>query len=469
VVFCAVDSINTRQSIWRAVEDKVNCFVDGRMSAETLRVLTACDSKSRKHYPSTLFSAEEAYIGPCTAKTTIYCANIAAGLMIAQFTKYLRQLPERVVDALGKMWQRSPVLCEYIGTRRLSGNLPFRVIEDVVIGIMFREKFSRLHKIPKAGFNRIVENAKMRGIDPFYAVYRNLLTDKDQLRPYWEKGRRWLNAYCLLLWEAQNKRLLAEGKRKPATGVTFTPRKFTTPKHKKRKIPGTIYLNQGRYYWIVSGKMKARPLIDPRTKRKVPGNFILDGGRYYWWVPGWLKRQRLVRKGEEYSTKNRAAAEKIACKSWKQIKKDNPRLANKILKHTRSRGLATKDKTFAKKIAARLWRQIKKKRPELAAEILKEQSRPKRKGYWRAQIVAGRKHRHIGNFKTRAEAEAAYAEEFERIWGYPVGYSMRSIPKLDKVWPAWEEEKVRLDRMSVLLLKTRKALSTRSSFSLLSI
>ena len=96
VVFCAVDSINTRQSIWRAVEDKVNCFVDGRMSAETLRVLTAFDSESRHHYPSTLFSAEEAYVGPCTAKTTIYCANIAAGLMIAQFTKYLRQLP---VDA----------------------------------------------------------------------------------------------------------------------------------------------------------------------------------------------------------------------------------------------------------------------------------------------------------------------------------------------------------------------------------
>jgi len=51
------------------------------------------------------------------------------------------QLPERVVDALGKMWQHSPVLRDYIGTRRLSGNLPFRVIEDVVIGIMFREKF----------------------------------------------------------------------------------------------------------------------------------------------------------------------------------------------------------------------------------------------------------------------------------------------------------------------------------------
>ena len=96
IVFCCVDSINTRQLIWRAAEDKVRCFVDGRMSAETLRVLTACDSRSRKHYPTTLFSAEEAYVGPCTAKTTIYCANIAAGLMIAQFAKYLRQLP---VDA----------------------------------------------------------------------------------------------------------------------------------------------------------------------------------------------------------------------------------------------------------------------------------------------------------------------------------------------------------------------------------
>ena len=49
-----------------------------------------------QHYPTTLFHAEEAFVGPCTAKTTIYCANIAAGLMIAQFTKYLRGWP---VDA----------------------------------------------------------------------------------------------------------------------------------------------------------------------------------------------------------------------------------------------------------------------------------------------------------------------------------------------------------------------------------
>ena len=93
VVFCAVDRIDVRRLIWESVKDKVSFFADGRMSAEVLRILTACDAVSRTHYPTTLFNADEAFVGPCTAKTTIYCANIAAGLMVAQFTRYLRQLP----------------------------------------------------------------------------------------------------------------------------------------------------------------------------------------------------------------------------------------------------------------------------------------------------------------------------------------------------------------------------------------
>ncbi|MFC1675810.1 ThiF family adenylyltransferase [Planctomycetota bacterium] len=92
-VFCCVDSIVARKHIWDAVKDKANFFVDGRMSAEVLRVITACDEPSRQHYPQTLFTAQQAHTGPCTAKTTIYCANIAAGFMLAQFTKYLRLLP----------------------------------------------------------------------------------------------------------------------------------------------------------------------------------------------------------------------------------------------------------------------------------------------------------------------------------------------------------------------------------------
>ena len=91
-VFCCVDRVDIRRLIWQAVEHRTDFFVDGRMSAEVLRVLVACDPPSRAHYPTTLFTPEEAYEGTCTAKTTIYCANIAAGLMVSQFTKYLRHL-----------------------------------------------------------------------------------------------------------------------------------------------------------------------------------------------------------------------------------------------------------------------------------------------------------------------------------------------------------------------------------------
>lgn len=93
ILFDCVDSIETRRLIWEAVKDQVQFYSDGRMSAEVLRVITVTDDASREHYPSTLFTSREAYQGSCTAKSTIYCANVAAGMMLAQFTKYLRYLP----------------------------------------------------------------------------------------------------------------------------------------------------------------------------------------------------------------------------------------------------------------------------------------------------------------------------------------------------------------------------------------
>ena len=93
VIFVCVDSIETRWLIWEAVKERCSFFCDGRMSAEVFRVLTVCDSASREHYPTTLFSAGDAFAGACTAKTTIYCANIAAGFMLSQFTRHLRNFP----------------------------------------------------------------------------------------------------------------------------------------------------------------------------------------------------------------------------------------------------------------------------------------------------------------------------------------------------------------------------------------
>jgi hypothetical protein len=92
-VFCCVDRIQTRKLIWESIRDRVSFFTDGRMTAEVLRVLTASDTQSRDYYPTTLFEPEQAFAGACTAKSTIYCANIAAGLMLSQFTRYLRLLP----------------------------------------------------------------------------------------------------------------------------------------------------------------------------------------------------------------------------------------------------------------------------------------------------------------------------------------------------------------------------------------
>lgn len=96
VVICCVDKIEARRLIWESVKNRTSFFADTRMSAEVIRVLAAADEPSRHHYPTTLFAAHEAFAGSCTAKSTIYTANIAAGLAIGQFTRHLRGLP---VDA----------------------------------------------------------------------------------------------------------------------------------------------------------------------------------------------------------------------------------------------------------------------------------------------------------------------------------------------------------------------------------
>jgi sulfur carrier protein ThiS adenylyltransferase len=96
VVFLCVDSIVTRKLIYEALKDRLSLLVDTRMSAEVVRILAVEDAKGRQHYPTTLFGAEEDQGGACTARSTIYTSNIAAGVAVGQFTKYLRGLP---VDA----------------------------------------------------------------------------------------------------------------------------------------------------------------------------------------------------------------------------------------------------------------------------------------------------------------------------------------------------------------------------------
>jgi hypothetical protein len=92
-VFCCVDSITAREAIWRTAGRRCQFWTDGRMLGEVLRVLSVSDPAGREYYPQTLFAQAEAQAGRCTSRSTIYAAGIAAGLMLHQFTRWLRVFP----------------------------------------------------------------------------------------------------------------------------------------------------------------------------------------------------------------------------------------------------------------------------------------------------------------------------------------------------------------------------------------
>ncbi|WP_437222684.1 HesA/MoeB/ThiF family protein [Planctomicrobium sp. SH661] len=92
-VFSCLDSITARAAIWRSLKDRCQFWCDGRMLGEVMRILTATDQPSSDHYTTTLFAQSEAQSGACTSKSTIYSASIAAGLMLHQFTRWLRGVP----------------------------------------------------------------------------------------------------------------------------------------------------------------------------------------------------------------------------------------------------------------------------------------------------------------------------------------------------------------------------------------
>ena len=93
VLFCCVDDVTARRLVWECTRDRIAFFADGRMAAEVLRVLVSTDPISDDRYAKTLFSPDQAYAGACTAKSTIYSASIAAGLMVGAFARWLRGLP----------------------------------------------------------------------------------------------------------------------------------------------------------------------------------------------------------------------------------------------------------------------------------------------------------------------------------------------------------------------------------------
>jgi sulfur carrier protein ThiS adenylyltransferase len=92
-VFCCVDSISSRSAIWNHLKSRTELWVDARMLGEVMRILTVSDCESRESYSTSLFAQNEAQTGSCTSRSTIYASTIAAGLMVHQFSRWLRRLP----------------------------------------------------------------------------------------------------------------------------------------------------------------------------------------------------------------------------------------------------------------------------------------------------------------------------------------------------------------------------------------
>lgn len=97
ITIAAVDSMEVRKQIF---ENTQGMFIDPRMGAETMHlyVFDPNNERDREAYTKSWYSDSEALHEACTAKATMYCANILAGLVakavkdIATGNKYTRVL-----------------------------------------------------------------------------------------------------------------------------------------------------------------------------------------------------------------------------------------------------------------------------------------------------------------------------------------------------------------------------------------
>ena len=97
-VFLCVDSMAARRQIWGyCCRAQVGLVVDGRMGEEVVRVATEWVVKKGAPYEGTLYADEEAVQERCTARMTVYGANVCGGLMVNQAVLVGRGMGDAVV------------------------------------------------------------------------------------------------------------------------------------------------------------------------------------------------------------------------------------------------------------------------------------------------------------------------------------------------------------------------------------
>jgi molybdopterin-synthase adenylyltransferase len=96
LVISAVDSIQARKDIWRAVKGNSQWYIDMRMAAEEYQIFTVRNVAGEyEWYENQLLRMDDSLIAdvPCTAKSTFHCALAAAGYAIENVRKIHTGLP----------------------------------------------------------------------------------------------------------------------------------------------------------------------------------------------------------------------------------------------------------------------------------------------------------------------------------------------------------------------------------------
>lgn len=95
IVIIAVDSMKSRETIWKSIRDQPNVqlYIDARMGLETLIVHTVRPQikADRVAYSQTIVPDNQALQEPCTARTVCYTPLIAASVVCNLVKRFVNQ------------------------------------------------------------------------------------------------------------------------------------------------------------------------------------------------------------------------------------------------------------------------------------------------------------------------------------------------------------------------------------------
>lgn len=92
IVVSAVDMMDVRESIFKN-SIPGTLIIDPRMAATQFDLLTCIKGQDDELYAPTLFKDENAVHTPCTMKSTMFCADILAGMVSYQVFKFSTKKP----------------------------------------------------------------------------------------------------------------------------------------------------------------------------------------------------------------------------------------------------------------------------------------------------------------------------------------------------------------------------------------